>query len=75
VRSVCCAEQLVHHRIAVPLALGRTGTAIRLGRVTMVVDPANGVVLDETNYGSSVMFVTQGPATSEPTCSRPECLR
>jgi len=47
-------------------SLGRTGTAIQLGRDTMVVDPASGVVLDETNSGSTIMFVTQGPATSEP---------
>jgi hypothetical protein len=51
-------------------SLGRTGTAIQLGRVTMVVDPANGVVLDETNYGTAVTFVTQGPATTEPKPTR-----
>ena len=47
-------------------SLGRTGTVLRLGRSTMVVDPASGVVLDETDSGSTVMYVTQGPATSEP---------
>lgn len=46
--------------------LGRTGTAIQLGQVTIVVDPANGLVLDETNSPSTVMFVAEGPATSEP---------
>jgi hypothetical protein len=46
--------------------LGRTGTALQLGRSAIVVDPANGEVLDETDSGSTVMFVTQGPATSEP---------
>jgi hypothetical protein len=46
--------------------LGRTGTVLQLGHVTMVVDPSSGVVFDETNDGSTVMFVTQGPATSEP---------
>jgi hypothetical protein len=46
--------------------LGRTGTALQLGPTTMVVDAANGVVLDETNYGTSVTYVTQGPATTEP---------
>jgi hypothetical protein len=50
--------------------LGRTGTAIQLGRVMMVVDPANGVVLDDTDYGTAVMFITQGPATSEPKLAR-----
>lgn len=47
-------------------SLRRTGTALRLGHVTMVVDPANGVVLDETDSGYTTMFVIQGPATSEP---------
>jgi hypothetical protein len=47
-------------------SLGRTGTALQLGAVTMVVDPANGLVLDETNSPSTIMFVTQGPAASEP---------
>jgi hypothetical protein len=50
--------------------LGRTGTALQLGRTTMVVDPANGVVLDEINYGTAVTYVTQGPATSEPKPAR-----
>jgi hypothetical protein len=47
-------------------SLGRTGTALQLGQVTIVVDPADGLVLDETNGPSTVMFVAQGPATSEP---------
>jgi hypothetical protein len=51
-------------------SLGRTGTVLKLGRSTMVVDPASGVVLDETDSGSTVMYVTQGPATSEPKLSR-----
>ncbi|HEY6479011.1 MAG TPA: CU044_5270 family protein, partial [Streptosporangiaceae bacterium] len=51
-------------------SLGRTGTVLRLGRSTMVVDPASGAVLDETDSGSTVMYVTQGPATSEPKLSR-----
>jgi hypothetical protein len=51
--------------------LGRTGTAIQLGGHTMVVDPASGVVLDETDFGSTVMFVAQGPATSEPQLPAP----
>lgn len=46
--------------------LGRTGIALRLGRSTIVVDPASGEVIDETESGSTVMYVTQGPATSEP---------
>jgi hypothetical protein len=52
-------------------ALGRTGTVLNLGRSTMVVDPASGVVLDETDSGSTVMYVTQGPAASEPKLSGP----
>jgi hypothetical protein len=47
-------------------SLGRTGTVLKLGRSAMVIDPASGVVLDETDSGSTVMYVTQGPATSEP---------
>jgi hypothetical protein len=50
--------------------LGRTGIALQLGRTTMVVDPATGVVLDETNDGTAVTYVTQGPATSEPKPAR-----
>ena len=50
--------------------LGRSGTALQLGRTTIVVDPANGVVLDETNDGTSVAYVTQGPATTEPKLAR-----
>ncbi len=46
--------------------LGRTGIALQLGRSTIVVDPASGAVIDETESGSTVMYVTQGPATSEP---------
>jgi hypothetical protein len=50
-------------------ALGRTGTALQLGAVTIVLDPFSGVVLDETNSGSTIMFVTQGPAADEPRLS------
>jgi hypothetical protein len=46
--------------------LGRTGTAVQLGQVTIVVDPANGLVLYEANGPGTVMFVAEGPATSEP---------
>ncbi len=46
--------------------LGRTGIALRIGRSTIVVDPASGAVIDDTEGGSTVMYVTQGPATSEP---------
>jgi hypothetical protein len=46
--------------------LGRTGIALQLGRSTIVVDPGSGAVIDETESGSTVMYVTQGPATSEP---------
>ena len=47
-------------------ALGRTGTALTLGATTIVIDPSSGVVLDETNSGSTIMLVTQGPAAEEP---------
>lgn len=51
--------------------LGRTGTALELGGTTMVVNPASGVVLDDTDSGSStVTFVTQGPVTTEPKPAR-----
>jgi hypothetical protein len=50
--------------------LGRTGTALELGAVTVVLDPASGLVLDETNRPSTVMFVAQGPAASEPRLAR-----
>lgn len=46
--------------------LGRTGIALRLGRSTIVVDPASGAVIDDTESRSTVMYVTQGPAASEP---------
>jgi hypothetical protein len=53
-------------------SLGRTGTALQLGRYTMVVDPANGLILDENpdTGPSTIMFITQGPATSEPKLAR-----
>jgi hypothetical protein len=47
-------------------ALGRTGTALQLGTIAIVIDPSSGVVLDETNDGSTIMFVAQGPADTEP---------
>jgi hypothetical protein len=50
--------------------LGRTGTALQLGPTMMVVDPANGEVLDETNDGTPSTYVTQGPATTEPRPAR-----
>jgi hypothetical protein len=53
-------------------SLGRTGTALQFGRWSMVVDPANGLILDENpDTGSStIMFITQGPVTSEPNLAR-----
>jgi hypothetical protein len=53
-------------------SLGRAGTALQLGRYTMVVDPANGLILDENpdTGPSTIMFITQGPATSEPKLAR-----
>ena len=46
--------------------LGRIGTALQIGHYGLVVDPANGAVLDETNRGGATTVVTQGPAASEP---------
>jgi hypothetical protein len=46
--------------------LGRTGTALQIGYYGLVVDPASGAVLDETNSGGASILVTQGPAASEP---------
>jgi hypothetical protein len=46
--------------------LGRAGTALQLGTIAIVLDPSSGVVLDETNDGSTIMFVDQGPADGEP---------
>jgi hypothetical protein len=52
-------------------SLGRTGTALELGGTTMVINPASGVVLDDTDaVSSTVMFVTQGPVSSEPKPAR-----
>lgn len=50
-------------------SLGRTGTALQLGFYTMVVDPASGLILDETpgTGSSTIMYITEGPAASEPT--------
>jgi hypothetical protein len=55
-------------------SLGRTGTALRLGDQTLVIDPANGQLLawidaEPGVAGSSPVAYTytyQGPATSEP---------
>jgi hypothetical protein len=48
--------------------LGRTGIALEVGRQAMIVDPASGAVLDVSDGGPTpwVMYVSQGPATSEP---------
>lgn len=56
--------------------LGRTGTAISLGDdsvpTTLVIDPANGVLLDAIygddtqTSGAYYSYTSQGPATSEP---------
>lgn len=53
-------------------SLGRTGTALQLGFYTMVVDPASGLILDETpgKGSATIMFITEGPAASEPTLAR-----
>jgi hypothetical protein len=54
--------------------LGRTGITLQLGRSTIVVDPASGAVIDDSESGSTVMYVTQGPATGEPKLTVP-CAR
>ena len=55
-------------------SLGRTGTALEFELVTTVVDPANGLVLDQSwvqPSPSTVMYVTEGPAASEPKLAKP----
>jgi hypothetical protein len=55
-------------------SLGRTGTALRLGQETLVIDPASGQVLawidDEPGVAAfnpvAYTYTYQGPATSEP---------
>jgi hypothetical protein len=47
-------------------SLGRTGTALRLGVETLVVDPASGQVLAWIDQDVAYTYTFQGPATSAP---------
>jgi hypothetical protein len=47
-------------------SLGRTGTALRLGEETLVIDPANGQLLAWIDHDVAFTYTFQGPATSEP---------
>ncbi len=47
-------------------SLGRTGTALRLGEWTLVIDPANGQLLAWIDADVAYTAIFQGPATSEP---------
>ena len=50
-------------------ALGRTGTGVERDGETLVVDPANGALLADTEDGFSATYVSQGPADSAPAAS------
>ncbi len=45
---------------------GRTGTALKLGEETLVIDPANGQLLAWIDHDVAYTYTYQGPATSEP---------
>jgi hypothetical protein len=47
-------------------SLGRTGTALRLGEETLVIDPANGQLLAWIDHDVAYTYTFQGPATSQP---------
>jgi hypothetical protein len=45
---------------------GRTGTALRRGEETLVIDPANGQLLAWIDHDVAYTYTFQGPATSAP---------
>jgi hypothetical protein len=47
-------------------SLGRTGTALRLGAETLVIDPASGQLLAWIDHDVAYTYTFQGPATSAP---------
>lgn len=47
-------------------SLGRTGTALRLGKEALVIDPANGQLLAWIDHDVAYTYTYQGPVTSEP---------
>jgi hypothetical protein len=49
--------------------LGRTGTGVTRGDETLVVDPADGALLADTEAGWTATYVSQGPASSAPAAS------
>ena len=50
-------------------ALGRTGTGVERDGETLVVDPANGALLADTEDGFSATYVSQGAVPSAPAAS------
>jgi hypothetical protein len=46
--------------------LGRTGTGVTRGDETLVIDPADGKLLADTESGWTATYVSQGPANSAP---------
>ena len=59
----------VHLTGKVTDALGRPGTGVERDGETLVVDPANGALLADTEYGFSATYVSQGPVASAPAAS------
>jgi hypothetical protein len=51
--------------------LGRTGTGVARDGETLVIDPANGKLLADTEDGWTSAYVRQGPANSAPTAANP----
>jgi hypothetical protein len=49
--------------------LGRTGTGVTRGDETLVIDPADGALLADTESGWTATYVRQGPASSAPAAS------
>jgi hypothetical protein len=49
--------------------LGRTGTGVTRGDETLVIDPADGKLLADTESGWTATYVSQGPADSAPAAS------
>jgi hypothetical protein len=52
--------------------LGRTGTGVTRDGETLVIDPADGRLLADTEAGWTSAYVSQGPATSAPAASPQE---
>jgi hypothetical protein len=59
----------VHLTGKVTDGLGRTGTGVTRGDETLVVDPADGALLADSEAGWTATYVSQGPASSAPMAS------